>query len=104
MPVRRTAYGTVVVEDFNVAGMVKNRKLVRSIADAGFGEIRWQLTYKTAWTAQSRRPLVPQLENVQCLRQREPQTAAAGTHLHLRRLRRVLDRDENAALNLDVLT
>jgi putative transposase len=39
-------YGTVVVEDLNVAGMLKNRRLARRIADAGFAEIRHQLTYK----------------------------------------------------------
>src|SRR5688500_18678798 len=39
-------YGTVVVEDLNVAGMLKNRRLARKIADAGFGEIRRQITYK----------------------------------------------------------
>jgi putative transposase len=32
-------YGTIVVEDLNVAGMVKNRKLARVVSDAGFGEI-----------------------------------------------------------------
>ncbi|WP_243713236.1 IS607 family element RNA-guided endonuclease TnpB [Actinomadura sp. 6K520] len=42
-------YGTVVVEDLNVAGMLKNRRLARSVADAGFGEIRRQLAYKTGW-------------------------------------------------------
>ena len=42
-------YGTIVVEDLNVAGMLKNRRLARSIADAGFGEIRRQLGYKTRW-------------------------------------------------------
>jgi putative transposase len=42
-------YGTVVVEDLNVAGMVKNRKLARHLADASFGEIRRQLDYKTGW-------------------------------------------------------
>ncbi|WP_240797277.1 IS607 family element RNA-guided endonuclease TnpB [Streptomyces sp. F001] len=42
----RGEYGTVVVEDLNVAGMLKNRRLARKIADAGFGEIRRQLTYK----------------------------------------------------------
>ncbi|MGW5480798.1 IS607 family element RNA-guided endonuclease TnpB [Streptomyces sp. NPDC004008] len=41
-------YGTVVVEDLNVAGMLRNRRLARRIADAGFGEIRHQLTYKTS--------------------------------------------------------
>lgn len=42
-------YGTVVVEDLRVAGMLRNRRLARQISDAGFGEIRRQLAYKTAW-------------------------------------------------------
>jgi putative transposase len=42
-------YGTVVVEHLNVAGMLKNRRLARRLADAGFGELRGQLTYKCAW-------------------------------------------------------
>ncbi len=42
-------YGTIVVEDLNVAGMAKNRRLARAVSDAGFGEIRRQLAYKTGW-------------------------------------------------------
>ncbi|QGN50755.1 IS200/IS605 family element transposase accessory protein TnpB [Micromonospora sp. WMMC415] len=42
-------YGTIVVEDLNVAGMLRNRRLSRRIADAGFAEIRRQLVYKTQW-------------------------------------------------------
>ena len=42
-------YGTVVVEHLNVAGMLRNRRLTRRIADAGFAELRRQLAYKTAW-------------------------------------------------------
>ncbi|WP_255949932.1 IS607 family element RNA-guided endonuclease TnpB [Streptomyces odontomachi] len=42
-----TEYGTIVVEDLNAAGMLKNRRLARQVADAGFGEIRRQLAYKT---------------------------------------------------------
>lgn len=42
-------YGTIVVEDLNVCGMVRNRRLARVVSDAGFGEIRRQLSYKTAW-------------------------------------------------------
>jgi IS605 OrfB family transposase len=42
-------YGTIVIEDLNVAGMVRNRRLARAVSDAGFGEIRRQLTYKTTW-------------------------------------------------------
>lgn len=42
-------YGTVVVEDLHVAGMLRNRRLARRIADASFGELRRQMEYKTAW-------------------------------------------------------
>ena len=42
-------HGTIVVEDLNVAGMLRNRRLARHIADAGFAEIRRQLAYKTTW-------------------------------------------------------
>jgi putative transposase len=41
-------YGTIVIEDLNVAGMVRNHKLARSISDQGFGETRRQLEYKVA--------------------------------------------------------
>jgi putative transposase len=43
------AFGTVVVEDLNVAGMLANRRLARHIADAGFAELRRQFGYKTVW-------------------------------------------------------
>ena len=39
----------IVIEDLNVKGMLKNRKLSKSVADASFGEIKRQLTYKTSW-------------------------------------------------------
>ncbi|WP_350275240.1 IS607 family element RNA-guided endonuclease TnpB [Kribbella sp. HUAS MG21] len=42
-------YGIVVVEDLNVAGMLKNKRLARRLGDVGFGEIRRQLAYKTRW-------------------------------------------------------
>jgi len=42
-------YGTVVVEHLNVAGMLLNHRLARALSDAGFGEVRRQLAYKTEW-------------------------------------------------------
>ncbi len=42
-------YGTIVVEDLHVAGLLRNRRLARHIADAGFAELRRQLSYKTVW-------------------------------------------------------
>ena len=41
--------GTLVVEDLNVTGMLANRRMARHIADAGWGTLRRQLDYKTAW-------------------------------------------------------
>ncbi len=42
-------YQTIITEDLNVAGMTRNRRLARAIADQGFGTARQMLSYKTRW-------------------------------------------------------
>lgn len=42
-------YQQIVIEDLNVKGMVKNRKLAKSISDASFAMFRSHLTYKCKW-------------------------------------------------------
>ena len=42
-------FGAIVIEDLHVAGMLANHRLARRIADAGWGELRRQLDYKTRW-------------------------------------------------------
>jgi len=42
-------YEAVIVEDLNVAGMTRNRRLARAVADQGFGQARRMLGYKTTW-------------------------------------------------------
>ncbi len=42
-------YEAVVVEDLNVVGMLRNRRLARSLADQSFGTVRPQLGSKTVW-------------------------------------------------------
>jgi putative transposase len=37
---------TIVIEDLNVSGLVRNRRLARAISDCGWGEFRRQLQYK----------------------------------------------------------
>ena len=39
----------LVIEDLNVAGMVRNRHLARSISDAAMGELFRQILYKAKW-------------------------------------------------------
>lgn len=40
---------TIVMEDLNVRGMLKNRKLAKSVADVSFFEFVRQITYKAEW-------------------------------------------------------
>jgi putative transposase len=39
----------IVIEDLNVAGMLKNHHLAQAISDVGFAEFRRQLLYKSLW-------------------------------------------------------
>ncbi|GGM56736.1 transposase [Micromonospora sonchi] len=99
-------YGTVVVEDLNVAGMLRNRRLARHIADAGFAEIRRQLAYKTSWNG-GRLVVADRwypssktcsgcgaVKTKLALSEREYECQACGL---------VIDRDRNASLNLAAL-
>jgi putative transposase len=42
-------YDFVSIEDLNVKGMMKNRKLSKAIADVGLFELKRQLSYKAQW-------------------------------------------------------
>ena len=46
-------HDALVVEDLNVSGMIKNRKLSRAIADAGWHTFVSYLRYKAAWLGKS---------------------------------------------------
>ncbi|MGW0944871.1 IS607 family element RNA-guided endonuclease TnpB [Streptomyces sp. NPDC002623] len=100
-------YGTVVVEDLNVAGMLRNRRLARRIADAGFGEIRRQLTYKTHQRHATRMMVADRWypSSKTCS---GCGAVKAKLPLHVRTYEcdacgLVIDRDDNAALNLAAL-
>jgi putative transposase len=42
-------YDVIVVEDLNVAGMLKNHSLAKHVQDAAWGTFVRQLEYKTKW-------------------------------------------------------
>ncbi|WP_221179335.1 IS607 family element RNA-guided endonuclease TnpB [Streptomyces botrytidirepellens] len=99
-------YGTVVVEDLNVASMVKNWKLARSIADAGFGEIRRQLAYKTVWTGgrlEVADRWFPSSKTCSACGNVRPKLPLRVRTYVCENCGLILDRDENAALNLTAL-
>src|SRR5438445_10676826 len=98
-----TTIGIVVVEDLNVAGMLRNRRLARSIADAGFAEIRRQLTYKTGWYGG--RLVVadrwfPSSKTCSACQTVRPKLSLATRTFTCEYCGLGLDRDLNAALNL----
>lgn len=98
-----TVIGTVVVEDLNVAGMLRNHRLARSVADAGFAEIRRQLTYKTGWgggrlvVADRWFPSSKTCSTCGVVKPKLPLRVRTFT---CGRCGLVIDRDRNAAINL----
>lgn len=45
-----STFSEICIEDLNAAGMVRNHRLAKAVSDAAFGEFRRQLEYKTART------------------------------------------------------
>ncbi|WP_327094386.1 IS607 family element RNA-guided endonuclease TnpB [Nocardia vinacea] len=97
-------YGTVVVEDLNVTGMVGNRRLARFISDAGFATIRRLLDYKTRWNgghlliADRWYPSSKTCSSCQTVK---PKLSLAERTFTCDVCGLSLDRDLNAALNLE---
>ena len=99
-------HGTVVVEDLNVTGMLANRRLARHIADAGFAQIRRQLSYKTGWNGG--RLLVadrwyPSSKTCSGCGAVKTKLALHEREYHCEACGLVIDRDHNASLNLAAL-
>ena len=101
----------IVIEDLNVAGMMRRkpgagqggRGLNRALADAGLGELRRQLGYKTAWYGC--RLVVadrwyPSSNTCSACGAVKAKLALADRTYHCDRCNMVLDRDLNAAINL----
>jgi putative transposase len=94
---------TIVIEDLNVSGMVKNRKLSRAISDIGFFEFRRQLTYK-AVVYKTNIVIVDRFFPSSklcsgCGHKKEKLSLSIRTYV-CSNCNLVLDRDLNAALNL----
>ena len=68
--------GRVVIEDLNVSGMMQNRRLARSLADAGYGRVPQQAGVQVRLVRDRVRkggPVVPVIKAVFQLRDQEPE-------------------------------
>ena len=90
-------YGTVVVEDLNISGMVKNHNLAKSIHDASMSEFVRQLSYKANVVKIDR--WFPSSQLCSCCGHRKKMPLSVRTY-ECPECGLVLDRDLNAAINI----
>ena len=95
----------VVLEDLNVEGLLSNHRLAQALADVGLAEFRFQIEYKAGWYGSQVRyadRFFPSTKRCsRCGHQQELRLAErvySCEHCGL-----VIDRDLNAAMNLEQL-
>jgi putative transposase len=101
-----TQFDTVVVEDLHVAGMLRNHRLARSLADAAPATLRRHLTYKTGWYSSDlylADRWYPSSKTCSACKTVKPKLSLAERTFHCEACGMSLDRDVNAARNLATL-
>jgi putative transposase len=96
----------LVIEDLHVAGMLKNHHLAQAIGDVGFFEFKRQLLYKANWygarviLADRWEPSSKRCSGCGWL---DADLTLSDRIFHCEQCGLVLDRDLNAAINLEQL-
>ena len=96
----------IMLENLNVSGMLKNHHLAQAIADAGMYEFRRQLSYKGIWYGCEvwlADRFYPSTKRCSQCGQVKPMMALGKRDYHCEYCGLVLDRDLNAAINLEQL-
>lgn len=99
------AYADISIEDLNVAGMVRNHRLARSVEDAAFAEFRRQLEYKTARTGARLHVIdrwYPSSKTCSNCGTVKAKLSLSERVYHCEECGLVIDRDVNAAINIQV--
>jgi putative transposase len=99
-------YDRIVVEDLNVQGMVRNRKLAKSLYDASFRQFRAQLEYKCTWYGKKlivADRFYPSSKTCSSCGQKKDDLSLNERTFQCDHCGQTLDRDLNAALNLKKL-
>jgi putative transposase len=94
-------YDTIYLEDLRVANLVRNRHLAKSISDAGWTQFRSVLEAKAAYAGRRVIAVPPAYTSQDCsgCGARIPKSLSVRTHV-CTTCGLVLDRDENAARNI----
>jgi putative transposase len=94
-------YDTIYLEDLRVANMVRNHHLAKSISDAGWAQFRTILEGKAAYAGRRVLAVPAQYTSQDCsgCGTRIPKSLSMRTHVCMS-CGLVLDRDENAARNI----
>jgi putative transposase len=94
-------YGVIVVEKLNIRNMVKNRKLSKSISDAGWGMFRNMLDYKCEKNGGALIKVEPHFTSQDCSScgERVKKSLSIRTHI-CTKCGTVLDHDYNASVNI----
>jgi putative transposase len=94
-------YDTIYFEDLRVANMVRNRRLAKSISDAGWARFRSILEAKAAYAGRRVVAVPPAYTSQDCsgCGERVPKSLSVRTHV-CPACGLVMDRDENAARNI----
>jgi putative transposase len=96
----------LVLEDLNVGGMLKNHHLAQAIGDMGFAEFKRQLLYKASWYGSSvilADRWEPSSKRCSGCSWIDADLTLADLTFHCEQCGLALDRDLNAAINLEKL-
>lgn len=94
-------YGTIIIEDLNIKGLLRNRSLARAIADASWGTLRWMLTYKAENAGRVLVAIPPHFTSQKCSNCGEYVSKSLSVRTHVcPHCGYVGDRDVNAARNI----
>lgn len=101
-----SVYAVVCIEDLNVQGMMHNHHLAKSIADASFFEFRRQLVYKTVKYGSRLRVVdryYPSSKTCSICGMVKAKLSLNEREYHCQQCGLVIDRDLNAAININVV-
>lgn len=94
-------YDVICVEDLNIRNMVRNKRLSKSISDAGWGMFRNMLKYKSQKYGATFIAVEPRYTSQDCSGCGTRVKKALSTRTHIcTKCGTILDRDHNAALNI----